>query len=628
MPSHLAARAPRTALPVVLLLLVLVLVVALAYKALQSDRSHRAGALRTLQDYAEFATWEYGIRAQRSLLTAIGPMFASTMVRINPDLPSDSLPAIGYFARAASDRGRYCNCTDGVQFFFRYDWREGGWLTAGEAPTPGIERWARDTVIAHPRIFPKPEGLAPLAYGGTSVGGALRRLSVLITNDSYVLAVNHIEGRDYAVVYVLSRDIDGEPVATYGFVTEAKPFFEQVLGTAVKREQLLPPALLRGVPSDSAVLALGVQDLAGHHLYRSAARFPATYAALDTLDQTFGRIVVGVALRPEFAGRLVVGGLPPSQLPILAGLVLLTAALVAGAVYQLRKQQELARLRTDFVSGVSHELRTPLTQIRLFAELLRNKALRSEEERERALRVVDQEARRLTYLVENVLDFSRGERRLNRVMRERFDVAAAVRDTLDFFSPVAQARGAKLRADVPEHLVAAVDASALRQILLNLVDNAVKYGPAGQTVTVAISELEGMLRLRVDDQGPGIPDAEADRIWEPYHRLTREAESAIGGSGIGLAVVRELAELHGGGAWAERAPHASGVPGGARFVVHLATDGEAAGRGPFKTGEWSEDDFSPEGESSGAPQRGAPPNETMAPSDLLGGIDSTRGVSR
>jgi two-component system phosphate regulon sensor histidine kinase PhoR len=221
-------------------------------------------------------------------------------------------------------------------------------------------------------------------------------------------------------------------------------------------------------------------------------------------------------------------------------------------------------LRADFVSGVSHELRTPLTQIRLFAELLHTGALRSDAERSRATRVMDQEARRLTYLVENVLAFSRQERQHEHIARELVDVSAEVRDVLDFFGPVARARGVHLTMNVPGDTHADVDRDALRRILLNLLDNAVKYGPLDQRVLVNAERLTRTLRIEVSDRGPGIPAEHADQIWEPYQRLARDANSAVGGSGIGLAVVHDLAKLHNGRAWVEANPG-----GGARFVVEL-----------------------------------------------------------
>jgi signal transduction histidine kinase len=121
--------------------------------------------------------------------------------------------------------------------------------------------------------------------------------------------------------------------------------------------------------------------------------------------------------------------------------------------------------------------------------------------------------------------------------------------------------------------VAFVDRNALRQIVLNLLDNAVKYGPPGQTVTIGARAVGDSVRFWMEDQGPGIPPDERERIFEPYHRLRRDAESAVGGSGIGLAVVHDLVTLHRGRVWAE-----PGTERGTRFVVELPVhgpDGEA-----------------------------------------------------
>jgi signal transduction histidine kinase len=120
----------------------------------------------------------------------------------------------------------------------------------------------------------------------------------------------------------------------------------------------------------------------------------------------------------------------------------------------------------------------------------------------------------------------------------------------------------------------------LRQILLNLLDNAAKYGPAGQTISVGAAPAPATngdrVRFWVEDQGPGIPAADRGRVWEPYVRLNRDAESATGGSGIGLSVVRELVVLHGGGAWIE----AGGAGGGARVVVELPARSDAPAEVP------------------------------------------------
>jgi signal transduction histidine kinase len=130
--------------------------------------------------------------------------------------------------------------------------------------------------------------------------------------------------------------------------------------------------------------------------------------------------------------------------------------------------------------------------------------------------------------------------------------------------PEHPARTRRATSALEASAIVLLDRDALRQILLNLLDNAVKYGPAGQTITVG-SEIAGdRARLWVEDQGPGIPHEDRHRVWEPYVRLTREAESSTGGSGIGLSVVRELVTLHGGRTRAEGAPG-----GGARVVIEL-----------------------------------------------------------
>jgi signal transduction histidine kinase len=141
------------------------------------------------------------------------------------------------------------------------------------------------------------------------------------------------------------------------------------------------------------------------------------------------------------------------------------------------------------------------------------------------------------------------------------------------FAPLAQERGVNVVAEARDPVSAYVDAGALRQIVLNLLDNATKFGPRGQTVRLTVEQADDRARIAVEDQGPGIAIEDRERIWSPYVRLRRERSAANEGSGIGLAVVRELTQLHGGSAVVQDA-----AGGGARFVIELpmaapATDG-------------------------------------------------------
>jgi len=134
------------------------------------------------------------------------------------------------------------------------------------------------------------------------------------------------------------------------------------------------------------------------------------------------------------------------------------------------------------------------------------------------------------------------------------------------------AAGAGVRVDIAanERVVATADRGALRQMLINLLDNAAKYGPPSQTIRVRVAGENGRAVVSVDDQGPGVPPRDRPRVWEPFYRLDRDAASAVAGSGIGLYVVRELARRQGGDARVEDAPG-----GGARFVVELPLDAGA-----------------------------------------------------
>jgi signal transduction histidine kinase len=260
-------------------------------------------------------------------------------------------------------------------------------------------------------------------------------------------------------------------------------------------------------------------------------------------------------------------------------LVALVASLAALARHQLRarrarRDQELTRLRADFVASTSHELRTPLAQIRMFAELLQKGALRGPEESARALRIIEKEASRLTILVDNLLNYTRLRRRAEDAAAAEAlapaHVADDVQHVIDAFAPLAAERGARVVSAVPAGLHARVDSAALRQVLINFLENAVKYGPAGQTVTVGAAADARRVRVWVDDEGDGVPPEEREAVWDAFRRGRRAERSAQGGSGIGLAVVRELALQYGGGARVAEAPG-----GGARFVAEFPRDGAA-----------------------------------------------------
>jgi signal transduction histidine kinase len=562
-------RSPRLIGTVGLLILALVVCAVLAYQAWDAARSQRETADNTLRDYARIADWQLTQQAKNALLTQVVTALSSQASQVDPAHLDRTLLTPAQVEDVARVVVEWCRCLSGVRYFFRYDWRDGTLRTTDTDLPDADLAWARDTVVAYTKSLPMLRDRRVLAFGSPDGRfGPLKNLAVILTNDSYAMLLGERNKRAELLVFVVARDIErGEPVVVYGFATDPKPFlspvFENIRGKSGSQSALLPLSLIGALSPDS-ILSISVTTLAGSEVYRSPGWAAPTYSAADTIEPNFGRLVMRVSLRPDFAGMLIVGGLPGSRVPALVALFVIAAGLLTVALLQLRRQQQLARLRTEFVSGVSHELRTPLAQIRWFAELLHLGKLRTEDERERSAGIIDQEARRLTYLVENVLNFSRSEKGTNRISPSPAELDHEIQDVIELFAPLARARKMTLATALDAHAIVTLDRDALRQILLNLLDNAAKYGPPGQTITVGSEISGGVARIWVEDQGPGIPNEDRRRVWDPYVRLARPAESATGGSGIGLSVVRELVELHGGRTRAEGSPG-----GGARVLVEL-----------------------------------------------------------
>jgi signal transduction histidine kinase len=529
----------RTKSLVAILMLTVPLAAFLAYEAWDAARSHRATAERAIRDYAKFAAWEFSVSAKEVLASQLGWAFGPTAALDAQDLDR---PLPGPAVLDQKKSSHLLCARDSSRYFFRFDLRDGSLVTAGAAPQVAMRQWILDTLPANARTYQ--------------------------ADRTYELVSGTVGGHPRAIAYQLKRDRAGRPAVAYGFELCFAQFAGAGLEKVMKHYAILPPSLTGGVPNDSvsndSLFSVKVYDGGGHEIYRSGVQYSSTYTGWYKLDYLGGLKSV-VALRPSLANSLLIGDLPTHRLPLLMGVLALSVVLAAIGVLQLRRESELARLRSDFIASVSHELRTPLAQVRMFAETLLLGRVRSDEERLRSLQIVDQEARRLTHLVENILQFSRAEREAITLAPVAVDLAAQVREAVEAFAPVARSRHVIVQTALENGVVCTVDPGALRQILLNLLDNAVKYGPIGQTVTISLRRVGAVARVTIDDQGPGIAADDRDRIWEPYQRLESAVAGAVAGSGIGLAVVAQLVALHGGRAWAEDAPGK-----GARFVVELS----------------------------------------------------------
>jgi signal transduction histidine kinase len=374
----------------------------------------------------------------------------------------------------------------------------------------------------------------------------------------YTLVVGRVGNQPHIFTYTLMPTSWGDTMV-YG-ARYSRASFVSLLEGVLDANGLLPSTFTQG-RRNRDVVGLRVTDHNGNLLFDSSPGIPADLAAHMDLPSRAGLLHLDAAIRPELAGKLLIGGLPRSRLPFLLGLLGLAAALSIVAVTQLRREGELAQIRADFVSSVSHELRTPLAQIRLYLETLQLGRVSTEEQRQWSLGHIERETTRLSHLVENVLRFStlaHGQTS----SRMLVDIAAATAVIVDEFRPLAASRRATILLDASDAPLVALEADALRHILLNLLDNAVKYGPPGQTVQVYVRGDAVAASIVVDDQGPGVSEHERETIWRAFTR--GGAATSTGGSGIGLTVVRDVVEAHGGTVGVESAP-----TGGARFVVLL-----------------------------------------------------------
>jgi two-component system, OmpR family, phosphate regulon sensor histidine kinase PhoR len=223
------------------------------------------------------------------------------------------------------------------------------------------------------------------------------------------------------------------------------------------------------------------------------------------------------------------------------------------AVMDLTTRRRLETIRRDFVANVSHELKTPLTVIGGFAETLRDPDL-SESDRQRFLATIEANTRRMQRIVDDLLDLSRYESGSWRPNIVANDIAGIVTDAFTSVHRAADAKGLGLSFDAPpEARTVFADPTAVRQVLANLVENAVRHTSRGSIVVRARLGANGGVAISVTDTGSGIPAEHLPRIFERFYRVDVARARDEGGTGLGLAIVRHLVEAHGGTVHAESA---------------------------------------------------------------------------
>ncbi|NOY93085.1 MAG: HAMP domain-containing histidine kinase [Deltaproteobacteria bacterium] len=213
------------------------------------------------------------------------------------------------------------------------------------------------------------------------------------------------------------------------------------------------------------------------------------------------------------------------------------------------KERKLNALKAEFIANVSHELKTPLTVVRMFSDLLRMGRVASQAKREQYVEIICTESERLSALIDNVLDFSALERGRLRYQLRLGDPVEVLERALETYHHRMEREGTEIRFERPEHVPALkMDAEALLLAVVNLLDNAVKYG-GGTDVELSLVVKSRVVEVRVRDHGEGIPKTDLRRVFERFYRGRRGAATR----GIGLSLVARIAEAHGGRARARNA---------------------------------------------------------------------------
>lgn len=481
----------------------------LTAEAYRADRARRDATARGLTQLASVAAWEFARRASSEIDHSVRMALWSAVAASPPAAMDHTVHADIHCSGCAPP------LVGSVRF-----------IAAGRVGAMAIGRGGPSDVPV--------EGLRSAA------DAAARALKAGNTDGAIISILKDSSGRT-RVAAAMGRWTSASELSVYGIVAPAG-WLEQVLARAVSRQTLLPTLLNRSTASDVGLSAV-VRTARGEAVFRSgfsAAPDDEDHTGTTTLALA-DSLVAEVTIAAPAAG-LLADVVPRSQTVVPILLFALTAIVLVLAAVQQRRAAALARQRTDFLASVSHDFNTPLALVTVHAETLLRPGAVPTDQRDAYARVVLREARRLSRLVANALRFTESGEEPAPLSVRPVDLAGLVREAAADFGPLASSRGSSLSVVLESGATTFVraDPDALRQVLFNLFDNAVKYGPDGQSVRVSVNAVGDTATVTVDDEGPGIPLRDRERVFGQFVRLRPVDAGAPSGSGIGLAVARDL----------------------------------------------------------------------------------------
>ncbi len=347
----------------------------------------------------------------------------------------------------------------------------------------------------------------------------------------HVLVGDEKGPKSLALLFIAGKQ--GRDSRIVGIVIDPESFIRDILGRKIQE-----------AAGDNFLLSVDRKNT-GQVIFSTGEVLPGEASQSRDL-WAFPDYTIGIRLKGQTIDEVVRGRFYRNLLLI----GLLNIVLIAGVwvVYRtVRREVELAQMKSDFVSNVSHEIKTPLALIRMFGETLQLKRIKTEAKKQEYYDTIVQETERLTRLINNILNFSRMEAGRKEYRMEPVDLNAVVLDVLKNYRPHLEREGFSVATDHADHLpLIDADTGALAEALLNVIDNSVKYSRAEKYLKITTGNDRKSVFVEVEDHGIGIDPRQQKKIFEKFYRVSSGLVDGTKGTGLGLALVKHIVDAHRG----------------------------------------------------------------------------------